>query len=46
MHEQVLGKLDLTREVEDDELMEIILSVRDWGKNCSMRSENWICFRS
>ncbi len=27
MHEQVLGKLDLTREVEDDELMEIILSV-------------------
>ena len=27
MHEQVLDKLDLTREVEDDELMEIILSV-------------------
>ena len=55
LHARILEKLDLTREVEDEELTGIIYQVlQEAGqkeyiplkkRNCLMRSENWIFYR-
>ena len=51
LHARILEELDMTREIEDEELTELIYRVlfrarRNWARNYSMHSASWTCFKS